>query len=125
MIANQDFEFAQQLMKKFVLTILFTLFLSGGASADVIHFICKPLKLEGQLPPSFDPELSIDLENKYIHNHYGSIIIYYIGERKIKAKDSFAVYEFDRVSGIYSEKMFIMDGASEFRFQCEKAEPKI
>jgi len=113
-------------MKKLLLTILFTLVLSGGASADIIHFICKPIKLEGQRTPNYDPELSIDLENKYIHNRYGSIIIYYIGERRIKAKDWFAEYEFDRISGIYSEKMFIpIDGTSEYRWQCDKAEPKI
>ena len=65
------------------------------------------------------------LENKYIHNHYGSIIIYYIGERKIKAKDFYGEYEFDKISGIYNEKIFPLDGASKFRWQCEKTKPKI
>ena len=113
-------------MKKLLLTILFTLVLNGVAIADAIHFICKPIKLEGQKPADYDPELTIDLENNFLRNNYNRIPISYIGERKIKAKDWYAEYEFDRISGEYSQKPFVNEtGYSELRWQCEKAKPKI
>ena len=90
-------------MKKLLGIVILGLFLSVSAYAESAHFKCKPMKVFGQIEPSFDPKLSINLDNKTLSMHMATVPIHYVGERKIKAKDRYAEYEFDRILGHYTE----------------------
>ena len=61
------------------------------------------MKVFGQRIPNFDPELSINLDDKTLSMYLATVPIHYVGERKIKAKDRYAEYEFDRILGHYTE----------------------
>ena len=91
------------LMKKLYVIVVLGLFLSVSAYAESTHFKCKPMKVFGQIEPSFDPKLSINLDNKTLSMYMATVPIHYVGERKIKAKDWYAEYEFDRILGHYTE----------------------
>ena len=90
-------------MKKLLGIVILGLFLSVSAYAESAHFKCKPMKVFGQIEPSFDPKLSINLDNKTLSMYLATVPIHYVGERKIKAKDRYAEYEFDRILGHYTE----------------------
>ena len=84
-------------MKKILGILVPGLFLSVSAYAESTHFKCKPMKVFGQRIPNFDPELSINLDDKTLSMYTAIVPIHYVGERKIKAKDWYAEYEFDRI----------------------------
>ena len=83
------------------------LFLSVSVYAESAHFKCKPMKVFGQEEASFDPKLSINLDNKTLSMYMATVPIHYVGERKIKAKDWYAEYEFDRILGYYTETVLV------------------
>ena len=95
------------LMKKLYVIVVLGLFLSVSAYAESTHFKCKPMKVFGQKIPNFDPELSINLDNKTLSMYLATVPIHYVGERKIKAKDWYAEYEFDRILGYYTETVLV------------------
>ena len=112
-------------MKKLLGIVILGLFLSVSAYAESAHFKCKPMKVFGQIEPSFDPKLSINLDNTTLSMYMATVPIHYVGERKIKAKDWYAEYEFDRILGHYTETVLDKLPRDFYirKWKCEKAKP--
>ena len=112
-------------MKKLFGILVLGLFLSVSAYAESTHFKCKPMKVFGQRIPNFDPELSINLDDKTLSMYTATVPIHYVGERKIKAKDWYAEYEFDRILGHYTEttKAKIPSDYYIKKWECKIAKP--
>ena len=113
------------LMKKLYVIVVLGLFLSVSAYAESTHFKCKPMKVFGQKEPSFDPQLSINLDNKTLSMYMATVPIHYVGERKIKAKDWYAEYEFDRILGHYTETILSKLPRDSYikRWECKMTKP--
>ena len=112
-------------MKKFLGILVLGLFLSVSAYAESTHFKCKPMKVFGQRIPNFDPELSINLDDKTLSMYLATVPIHYVGERKIKAKDWYAEYEFDRILGYYTETVLVKLPRDFYikKWECKIAKP--
>ena len=112
-------------MKKLLGIVILGLFLSVSAYAESAHFKCKPMKVFGQEEASFDPKLSINLDNKTLSMHMATVPIHYVGERKIKAKDWYAEYEFDRILGHYTETVLSKLPGNSYikKWECKIAKP--
>ena len=83
------------------------------------------MEVFGQKKPGFDPELSINLNNKTLSMYTATVPIHYVGERKIKAKDWYAEYEFDRILGHYTETVLDKLPRDFYirKWKCETAKP--
>ena len=110
-------------MKKLLSILVISLLFGGNAYSESIHFKCAPLEVFGQKKHDYDPELSINLKNKTLSLHIGNVPIHYVGERKIKAKDSYAEYEFDRILGHFTETVLDKLPSDEYirKWKCEIA----
>ena len=103
-------------MKKLLLTILFTLVLSGGASADEIVLRCD-LKTRVD-DPGVRTEVEIILKKKIVYVDGDKYNITLVGERSIRAEsdNQYVQISIDRFDGF----MYFQTDNSKFAGYCKK-----